>query len=162
MNESDSPEELGRPETDDQDERRVRRALNARLGGYLTRKLLRQMPAGIDSDSVRLIERFFAHSAQESPAQRASEAFLIALDTSQIGMELKVRWSSAGGELSQLRKLIAMVGYRTDVLRSEGHKRPATSPADLERFWSAGGHDLTELAGFLKETDREGMDYLPK
>lgn len=169
MNESGSSSEPRRPEMADQAEQVARALRSLPMGSYLAEALLRVMPAGLDYDSVKLFGRFIAHSSEEARAhERAIEAFSHALETSQLGIELKTRWTNAGGNLSQLRKLITMVAYRADVLRDpqqvsgQAYEHPTANPADLERFWSAGGHDLTELGGFLKETDREAMDYLPK
>jgi hypothetical protein len=170
MNESSSSSEPPRPEAKDRAQEIAGTARNLPLGDYLTDALVKMMPADLTDGTVRLLGRFLSHCDKEVRADEpATEAFPRALDTSQLGTQLKARWVGEGGELSPLKKLIAMVAYRTDVLRpipwqmsGQDHDHATTSPTTLERFWSAGGHDLTELAGFLKSVDREGMDWLPQ
>lgn len=139
------------------------------LPDALVEDIQRVMPAEISEDTIEIFARFYEHCRQETQGQEnAIEAFSRALGSSRLGKQLSARWSAVGGQQADLEKLTAMAGYRYGVLQgnpwysghgSSGSRSP--EPADLERFWTAGGHDLTELARFLRKVDNESMDWLP-
>jgi hypothetical protein len=140
------------------------------LPGALVEDIQRVMPAELSEDTIEIFARFYEHCRQGTQGhENAITAFSSALGSSQLGRRLGARWEAEGGQHADLEKLVAMAGYRYGVLqgnawysgRTRKGGRPA-EPADLERFWTAGGHDLTELAGFLKKVDKESMDWLPQ
>jgi hypothetical protein len=139
------------------------------LPGTLVEEIKHVIPAELSEDTIEIFARFYEHCRQETQGhENAIIAFSHALTSSRIGRRLGARWKAEGGQQDDLAKLTAMAGYRYGVLQGDpwysgntGNDSRSPKPADLEYFWTAGGHDLTELAGFLRKIDKESMDWLP-
>jgi hypothetical protein len=86
------------------------------------------------------------------------------LTDSRPGLALRDRWIAEGGSEDVLVKFVTMGEYRIRTLREASALRSLEpgAPTELEAFWVAGGHDMTELARYLSEVDREVGDWLPK
>ena len=139
--------------------KQARRILcEARLPRYLVDAVLAVAPRMFTKETALLLCQYLDHRRQETPPQPPTEA----LAASQLGRSLHARWLSEDGAAEDLTKLIAMVDYRENARRNAIIPATGPSPADLEAFWVAGGHDLTELSGFLAKVDHESADWLPK
>lgn len=133
------------------------------LGGtwlprYLVDAVLTVAPPMLSKATILLLCQYLDHRRQETSPQPPAEALV----ASQLGRSLHARWLSEDGAAEDLTKLIAMVDYRESIRRNVITLATGRSPADLEAFWVAGGHDLTELSGFLAQVDQESADLLPK
>ncbi|MEV5540080.1 TIR domain-containing protein [Saccharopolyspora shandongensis] len=136
------------------------------LPGYLIRSVIRVAPAGITTDTTRVLAEYIAeHQLDAGRSHLGTTNFRSLLEASLLGKQLIDRWTTDGGHSADLDKLVAMIDYRMNVLHphpfQQDERDAKTDPEKLERFWIASGHDLTELAAFLAAVDRENMDLLP-
>jgi hypothetical protein len=130
------------------------------MGDDLRNAFRRIVPPRLTRGTLNALIRYLAHRGQA----QSSESMVHDLTDSRIGTELQDRWESEGGTVHDLVKFIAMGEYRIRTLRAASwaqNLEPVAS-SELMAFWVAGGHDLTELAGFLRGIDREVGDWLPK
>lgn len=125
------------------------------------RKVFRLIaPPRLTRGTLGLLMRYVEHREQVP----FSEPMVHDLTASQIGADLQDRWESEGGTVQDLVKFLTMCDYRIRTLRAASwaqNLEPAAS-SQLRAFWVAGGHDLTELARFLRQIDGEVGDWLPK
>jgi hypothetical protein len=130
------------------------------IGGDLRNAFRRIVPPRLTRGTLDRLIRYLAHRGR----MPSSEPMVHDLSDSRIGTDLQDRWESEGGTIHDLVKFIAMGEYRIRTLQaaSWAQNLESASSSELMAFWMAGGHDLTELAGFLRRIDREVGDWLPK
>jgi len=117
-------------------------------------------PPKLTRGTLNALIRYLEHRGRV----QSSEPMVHDLTDSQMGTDLQDRWESEGGTVHDLVKFLTMCEYRTRTLRAASwaqNLEPAAS-SELMTFWVAGGHDLTELAEFLRGIDWEVGDWLPK
>lgn len=113
-------------------------------------------PEHLHEQTFDIVVTFVMHLAQLPPGPLVRP-----LEDFSSGRLLRELWSSDGGSVADLLKFFAMVSYRNQIAQD---RLPSNRllPAELEEFWLAGGHDLTELAAFLGQAETETLDWLPK
>jgi hypothetical protein len=117
------------------------------------------VPSTLTERTVDLLIAYLAH-LRALPADRV---ILHGFEDSAVGRALMEAWLADDGPLDGLAKFVSMVEYRRRVIRQvDLGVGPAPSPEDLDAFWIAAGHDMTDLARFLRSVDREVIDHLPK
>lgn len=117
-------------------------------------------PPRLTRGTLDALIRYLAHRGRV----QSSEPMVHDLTDSRMGTDLQDRWESEGGTVHDLVKFLTMSEYRIRTLRatSSAQNLEPTASSELMTFWVAGGHDLTELAGFLRRIDGEVGDWLPK
>jgi hypothetical protein len=129
------------------------------VGSYLQDAFRTIGPPRLTRGTVRALTQYLEHRRRIR-----HEPFVHDLTDSRPGTVLRDRWVAEGGSEDELVKFITVGEYRIRTLHSASffEKRELSASAELEAFWVAGGHDMTELVWFMSEVDNEVGDWLPK